>query len=193
MHGVAGRVGHREVAGDGVSQLVSHHRGPLILHEAGLREPVAAQDLLEEGAVELSVRAPEAGLLEDRPHDEVVRHRETELLGLLVHDRLGDEGRGDPLVDAEQACLFGRDHRPELAAEALQLVIVGLAEGLRRDGMAADRCDRRRGLGAEDVADPPDREAHDQQHEEDRGDTLADHRLAGMAQSAKHEILFPSP
>ena len=93
----------------------------------------------------------------------------------------------DLAVEAERARLVQGDRAAELAAELLQPVIVDLAELLDRDLGAPDLGDRRAAEAAENVADPPDREAEDKEADHGDHDDLAEPVGRGFAETSKHE------
>jgi len=77
-------------------------------------------------------------------------------------------------VDAQRAGLFERDRTPDLTAKILQPVGIELAELLDRDLGLPNLGERGAAEAAEDVADPPDREADHQHGDHNPHDGFAD-------------------
>ena len=124
--------------------------------------------------------------LHDRFRDELVGDAEAEGAGALVQHRLADQAGEHLPVEADAARQLRGDAIAVLAVEALHRRVVGRAElvdgDVRRANLGDDVLRRR----PKDVADAPDREADDQDSEQDRGDDLPDHALAGLAQPVQH-------
>jgi hypothetical protein len=151
--------------------------------------------LLEARAVELAVRPLEAGVSGDPLGNLGVRDAEPQRPGALVEGGLGDELADDQAIEAACTRLFHADRLASLTAELLQPVIVDLAELLDADLGIPDLGEGRAAEAAENVADPPDREAEGQEADHGKHDALAEPAGRGFAQTSKHErtVLYRKP
>jgi len=161
---------------------------PLLVDEAGFAETGIADDLLEARAVELAVGPAETRIAGDAARDLGVGKAKAQLARILVERGLGDDLAENLPVEAEPARLVGRDRPSNLAPDLLQAVGVELAELLDRNFGVADLGHRVAPETAENVADAPDRKAHDQQAHDDRQDGLAEPVRGGFVNTAEHGL-----
>ena len=119
--------------------------------------------------------------------DELVGDGEAHLLGLLGHDGLGHEVGDDLLVEAEGAGLLGGDDGAELASEPLQLVGIGIANLIDRDGSAADLAPPSEAGVARKMSPMPQMAKLTMRAPKKiGGDDFADQRLPSLAHVPKH-------
>src|SRR5205823_4794709 len=139
-------------------------------------------------AIELTAGPPERGIVGDLLGHLGVRQRETERTGALIEHDLGDELPDDKTVEPNRSRLFRRDRPAELAGILLQSFVVEIAELLDRDLGAADLRNRGAAEAAENIADPPDREADDQEADHPGHDRFAEPVGRGFPQTSKHAL-----
>ena len=143
--------------------------------EAGLRHVVGAQKLLEVEAVELPQRVAEGVLGEDHPADLIVRHRQAEVLRLLIQETSGHQLTEHQFGQAQVAQHLGRQAAAEILLQLAVLAAKTAAELDLGDLLVADLGDHVAVVArAEGVADAPDGKAEDEQGEEYADEGLDD-------------------
>src|SRR5262245_34516606 len=143
---------------------------------------------IEESAIEVAVWRPEFGVVRHRIADDIVRRLEPQPGCLLIEQTAVDQRLEDIVDDPELFCLLNIDRGAKPRAEPLELAAHGRLQFFGVDALVADRGDRRIGRAvAEDVADPPDPEDHDQETEQ----TLDDDGPGPRANSLEHGGKWP--
>jgi hypothetical protein len=175
------------LAGDGLGKLAPQRDAALLGGVPAFGVASRPDDRLEPAAIELAREAAEGRIFRDPPGDLGVGESESQLSGALVECGFRDQLSQQLLVEAERPRLIGRDGTPDLSAELLQTLVVDLAELLGADLRPADLGETRSAETPEDIADAPDREAHDQKAHDNAHDGLAEPIRRGFTDTSKHQ------
>ena len=179
-------LGHGHFAAHRADQLLAQQVAALLGQEALLGEADLTDQVFELGAVELTVDAAETLIFQDAARHLLLGDTELERAGTLVEHGFRDHLREHLAIDAGEPCLLRRHRAAHLAAELLQPVLVGLAEGVDSDLGVANLGDGRLAEAAENVADAPDAEADRDQAEQNAHDDAAEPIGRGFVNTSKH-------
>ncbi len=172
-------------AGDCLQQLVARDFLPHPRDELVLAEAVHHQHLREQASVELAVRPAERRILIDRVANDLVRHVETEAVGLLVQQAAVDQLAEDAIDDSELLHQLHVDCTAELRPHPLHRRLQRALQFDGRDLLVADRGDDDflRAANAEQVIrNAPGPERQDQK----RKQNLDDNRTRSAADCLHH-------
>ena len=127
---------------------------------------VCREQRIKRAAVESPVGTLEHRVRHDAVADHVVRNIELQPRRFLIDQALIDQLTERVVDDPHLFCLPKIDGAAELAAQPFERRLHRRLQGAGVDALGADRGHRRIGRTvAEDVADPPDPEGHDQDDE----------------------------
>ncbi len=186
VEGLDHRARHVDAGGDRLQQIGARQVAVQPRDQLILGQPVHHQHLVEQGAIEPPVLAPEGWIVVDRAADHLVRHIEPQPRGFLVKqvavDQLGQQGVEDPeLLD-----LLLVDRAAELGAQPLQRRLQQPLQIVGADAVVADRGDHCVGRVALVIVgpgkDPPEPERDDQEAEQN----LDDNRSRSGADGLQH-------
>ena len=117
-----------------------------------------------------SVAALEGRVRADRLGHRPVRGGEAEPVELMREGRVTDQPVEHPPMEAERDHVRIADRAPRLLAEGVALALQCGGKRVDRHGLLAHLGDRAVAAGGEHIADPPDREARDQEQHQPLGD-----------------------
>src|SRR5713101_681401 len=127
---------------------------------------VCGEEGVEETTIKAPIRLPEVRVGGDHIADQIIRNVEPQPCYLLINQTPVNQLTKGFVNEAELLGLLEIDRAAKPCAQLLERATQGGLQLVGADAVVADRRDHRiGGTGAEDVPDPPNPEAQDQENE----------------------------